>query len=357
MLSYKIRQLAVLSLTLTVIAAGCSSNNTASNAGNAAPTSAGSTERAAAGTAVKADKLDIKVSFYPMYEFTRNIVGDLADVETLIPAGVEPHDWEPTAQDMAGISAADVLVFNGAGMEGWAQQVISSASGTPLVAVEASKGLNLMAGTEEEEEDHAGAEDDHAHKEGEHADEGDEHAEEGHDHGGLDPHVWLAPSLAIKEVQTIEAALSVASPENASAFKANSAAYIAKLEQLDKEFKDSLKDTKRKDFITQHAAFGYLAQEYGLTQIPIAGLSPEQEPSASQMAGIVEFAKAHDVKTIFFETLVSSSVADTVAREIGAKTAVLNPIEGLTDEDRSSNQDYLSIMRKNLEALKTALNE
>ncbi|OKP96929.1 metal ABC transporter substrate-binding protein [Paenibacillus sp. P46E] len=357
MLSFKIRHLAVLSLALTLIAAGCSSNNTANNAGSKAPASSGSTEPTAADTDVKADKLDIKVSFYPMYEFTKNIAGDLADVETLIPAGVEPHDWEPTAQDMAEISAADILVYNGAGMEGWAQQVIGSASGTPLIVVEASKGLNIMEGVEEEEADHTGAEDDHAHEEGEHTDEQGGHTDEGHDHGGLDPHVWLAPSLAIKEVQTITAALSAASPENASTFKSNSDAYIAKLEQLDRDFKEGLKDTKRKDFITQHAAFGYLAKEYGLTQVPIAGLSPEQEPSAAQMAGIVEFAKAHDVKTIFFETLVSSSVADTVAREIGAKTAVLNPIEGLTDEDRSSNLDYLSIMRKNLEALKTALNE
>ncbi|OKP80648.1 zinc ABC transporter substrate-binding protein [Paenibacillus helianthi] len=357
MLSFKIRHLTVLSLALTLIAAGCNSNKTPSNAESAAPASSGSTEPTAAGTEVKAGKLDIKVSFYPMYEFTKNIAGDLADVETLIPAGVEPHDWEPTAQDMAEISAADMLVYNGAGMEGWAQQVIGSASGTPLIAVEASKGLNIMEGVEEEEEDHTGAEDDHAPEEGEHTDEEGGHTDEGHDHGGLDPHVWLAPSLAIKEVQTITAALSAASPENASTFKSNSDAYVAKLEQLDRDFKEGLKDTKRKDFITQHAAFGYLAKEYGLTQVPIAGLSPEQEPSAAQMAGIVEFAKAHDVKTIFFETLVSSSVADTVAREIGAKTAVLNPIEGLTDEDRSSNLDYLSIMRKNLEALKTALNE
>ncbi|MNI13995.1 High-affinity zinc uptake system binding-protein ZnuA precursor [compost metagenome] len=377
MLNVKIRHLAVLSLTAMLIVSGCGSN-TASNAKETPPASSAAAEPAAAGAAAKADKLDIKVSFYPMYEFTKNIAGDLADVETLIPAGIEPHDWEPTAQDMAEISAADVLVYNGAGMEGWAQQVIDSAKGTQLVAVEASKGLDIMEGVEEEEE-HAG-EADHDHEAGGHADEADHdheaggHAQEAghnheagepakedhahdHDHGGLDPHVWLAPSLAIKEVRTIEAALAAASPENAAAFQTNSDAYIAKLEQLDQDFKAGLKDTKRKDFITQHAAFGYLAKEYGLTQVPIAGLSPEQEPSAAQMAKIVEFAKAHKVKTIFFETLVSSSVADTIAGELGAKSAVLNPIEGLTDEDRSSNLDYLAIMRQNLEALKTALNE
>lgn len=364
MLNVKIRHLAVLSLTAMLIASGCGNNNTASNAKETPPASSAAAEPAAAGAAAKADKLDIKVSFYPMYEFTKNIVGDLADVETLIPAGVEPHDWEPTARDMAEISAADVLVYNGAGMEGWAQQVIDSAAGTRLVAVEASKGLDIMEGVEEEEDHHAD-EADHDHGAGEHAEEAGHNHEVGghadgghdHDHGGLDPHVWLAPSLAIKEVRTIEAALAAASPENAAAFQTNSDAYIAKLEQLDQDIKAGLKDTKRKDFITQHAAFGYLAKEYGLTQVPIAGLSPEQEPSAAQMAKIVEFAKAHEVKTIFFETLVSSSVADTIAGELGAKSAVLNPIEGLTDEDRRSNLDYLAIMRQNLEALKAALNE
>lgn len=351
MSTFRIRHLAVLSLSALLIAAGCGSNSNSanSNANNAGNTGANASSPAAETGAAAPDKLNIKVSFYPMYEFTQNIVGDLADVETLVPAGIEPHDWEPTAQDMAAITDADVLVYNGAGMEGWVEQVLDSASGSNLVTVEASQGLEIMEGTEEEDEDH--------HAEGETEDH--DHEEEGHehDHGGLDPHVWLAPSLAIKEVRTIEAALSAASPENAAAFKTNADSYVAKLEQLDQDFKDGLADTKRKDFITQHAAFGYLAKEYGLTQVPIAGLSPDQEPSAAQMAEVIEFAKANDVKTIFFETLVSSNVADTIAQEIGAKAAVLNPIEGLTDEDRSSNLDYVAIMRQNLEALKTALNE
>ncbi|WP_054939989.1 metal ABC transporter substrate-binding protein [Paenibacillus ihuae] len=359
MLTFRIRNLAVLSLSALLIAAGCGSNsNSANNAGN---TGANGSLSAKETSSAAPDKLNIKVSFYPMYEFTKNIVGNLADVETLVPAGIEPHDWEPTAKDMAAITGADVLIYNGAGMEGWVEQVLDSASGSKLVTVEASKGLNIIEGTEEEEPHAEGEADDHDHAGEDHEHEDEAHAEEepghNHDHGGLDPHVWLAPSLAIKEVRTIEAALSAASPENAAAFQTNADSYVAKLEQLDQDFKDGLAGTKRTDFITQHAAFGYLAKEYGLSQVPIAGLSPEQEPSAAQMAEIVEFAKAHDVKTIFFETLVSSSVADTIAQEIGAKSAVLNPIEGLTDEDRSNELDYVAIMRQNLEALKTALNE
>jgi zinc transport system substrate-binding protein len=364
-MKFRIHHLAILSLSTLLFAAGCGNNNTVNSTASKASNASGAAEVTAL---PEASKLNIKVSFYPIYEFTKNVAGDLAEVEALIPAGIEPHDWEPTAQDMAEISDADMLIYNGAGMEGWVDQVLESVSGTSLITVEASKGLDIMEGTEEEEADHVHGEGEHAHEEGEHVHEEGEHAhEEGehaheehshdHDHGGLDPHVWLSPVLAIQEVRNIEAALSAAAPDNAKDFKANADAYVAKLEQLDQAFKDGLRETKRKDFITQHAAFGYLAKQYGLTQVPIAGLSPEQEPSAANMSKIVEFAKEHEVKTIFFETLVSSSVADTIAKEIGAKAAVLNPIEGLTEEDRSQNLDYLGIMYQNLAALKSALNE
>ncbi|OMF94295.1 zinc ABC transporter substrate-binding protein [Paenibacillus sp. FSL R7-0337] len=365
-----------------LVISGCG-NNTATKSASTSSPAATPAATAEASSIPAADKLNIKVSFYPMYEFTKSITGDLANVEVLVPPGVEPHDWEPTAKDMADISDADVLVYNGAGLEGWAQQVVDGADGGALITIEASKGLQITEGTEHEhehshEEEAAGeADHDHDHHdestaegsghghshndsaagEADHDHDHDHGHDHDHDHGGLDPHVWLDPVMAIQEVKTIEAALSAAFPGNAAAFHANSDAYIAKLEKLDQDFRAGLQNTKRKDFITQHAAFGYLAQQYGLTQVPIAGLSPEQEPSAAQMAKIVEFAKANKVTTIFFETLVSSSVADTIAQEIGAKTAVLNPIEGLTEEDAARNLDYLGLMRQNLEALIQALNE
>lgn len=389
----------VIFLSIMLVVAGCGSN--AKNAGsgeNAAPDSAPVNNAAG-------EKLKIKTSFYPMYEFTRQVAGDLAEVENLVPAGIEPHDWEPSPQDMAAITDADVFVYNGAGMESWAEQVLDSV-GEHVIVIEASEGLEIMEGTphshDHEGDDHAHEEEGHDHDEADHAHEGEEahsheeadhdhegedhahdeadhaheeeahdhdeadHAHEGeeahshdhdHDHGGLDPHVWLSPAMAIQQVRNIEKGLSEAAPEHKEAFKANADAYIAELEALDKEFQDGLKDSLRKDFITQHAAFGYLAKQYGLTQVPIAGLSPEQEPSAAQMAEIIEFAKEHNVKTIFFETLVSSKVADTIAAELGAKSAVLNPIEGLTEEDIAGGLDYLGLMRQNLEALKAALNE
>ncbi|EOS55450.1 metal ABC transporter substrate-binding protein [Paenibacillus barengoltzii] len=368
---------AILSLVLVI--AGCGGGGqgggNAANSANAATNAAGSNEEMAA-----KQPLRIQTSFYPMYEFTKQVAGDLATVELLVPGGVEPHDWEPSPQDIRKLTESDLLIVNGAGMESWLEQVEASASGGKPEIVEASEGIALMEGGEEEEhghgEEHAGEEEhadgdghdanhdadrdaDHdAHHESE-AGEAAHDSDHGHDHdhGGLDPHVWLSPALAIQEIRNIEAALAKADPENAANYKQNADAYVAQLEQLDQDFSSALTNAKRKDFITQHAAFGYLAQEYGLTQVPIAGLSPDQEPSAAQMTEIVKFAEQHQVKTIFFETLVSSKVAETIAREIGAKTAVLNPIEGLTAEDEAAGRDYLSLMRQNLEALKAALNE
>ncbi|WP_138493828.1 metal ABC transporter substrate-binding protein [Paenibacillus pinistramenti] len=280
--------------------------------------------------------LKVEVSFYPMYEFTKKVAGELADVHTLIPAGVEPHDWEPTPRDIGSIEEADVLVYNGAGLEGWVDQVVDALDSDKLVTIEASSGIDLINGFKEEEE-------------GEAADPREE--------GGEDPHVWLSPVQAVKEVRNIQEGLSKAAPQYAAQFKSNADTYIAQLEELDQEIKQELTGVKRKDFITQHSAFGYFARDYGLEQIPIAGLSPDQEPSASSMADIVKFAKEHDTRTIFFETLVSSKVAQTVADEIGATTAVLNPIEGLTDEELADHLDYVSVMRQNLKSLAAALNE
>lgn len=315
--------MAAASALLVLSGCGGTSENTNGNALNAQS------------SADSGQKLKVITTFYPMYEFSKQIAGDHADVIALIPAGAEPHDWEPSAKDMAQVKEADVFVYNGI-VEGWVEKALESAANDKRVVVEASKSIELMEGLPEEEE-------------GEHHEEEDGHV--------LDPHVWLDPALAQVEVASIQAAFEKADPANKEAYKNNADAFIAKLKELDEAYKAGLKDAKHKEFVTQHAAFGYLAKQYGLTQIPIAGLSPEQEPSPDKMAEIIKFAKENQVKTIFFETLVDSKVAETVANEIGAKTDVLNPLEGLTDEDKKNNLDYIGIMKNNLEALKKALNE
>lgn len=318
----KLPLIALLSMSTLLAACGNNSNSASTTEGNSGSTASG-------------EKLHIVTSFYPMQEFTSKVAGDLADVQVLVPAGTEPHDWEPTAQDIAKMTDADMLVYNGGGVESWIDQVQDTLGDSGPKLVEASSGIQLMASTEEEHE-------------GEEAD---------HDHGSLDPHVWLSPLQAQTEVRNIETALTALDPDHAADYKKNADTYIAELEKLDADYKAGLSNTKRKDFITQHAAFAYLAHDYGLTQVPIAGLSPEQEPSAEAMAKIVDFAKQNNVKTIFFETLVSSNVAQTIANEVGAQTAVLNPLEGLTSAETSAGEDYISVMRTSLAALEKALNE
>ncbi|MFD0696751.1 metal ABC transporter substrate-binding protein [Paenibacillus sp. GCM10027628] len=330
----------VLSAASALILSGCSTNvkQDLKTDTTAIPST---TNSGAVSTATDSGKkLKVVTTFYPMYEFSKQVAGDRAEVTALIPTGVEPHDWEPSAKDIAQVKEADVFVYNGI-VEGWAPKALESAANSKRVVVEASKSVAILKGLPEEGDDHGAA-----GKEG-----------QANEESTLDPHVWLDPALAQKEVAAIQAAMEQADPAHKEDYKKNAEAYITKLKELDELYKSGLKDAKRKDFITQHAAFAYMAKEYGLTQIPIAGLSPEEEPSPDKMVDVVKFAKEHQVKTIFFETLVDPKIASTIAKEVGAKTDVLNPLEGLTDEDKKNNLDYIAIMKKNLEGLKKALNE
>jgi len=216
------------------------------------------------------EKIQVMTTFYPMYEFTKQVVGDKGDVELLIPAGTEPHDFEPSAKDLAKISDSDVFVYNSPELETWTDNLTDTIDTKQTEIIQASKDIKLMEGTE------------HDHEEA-HDHDTQEHEEHGHSHE-LDPHVWLDPALAIKEVETIRDQLSKKYPDDKAAFEKNAASYIDELKKLDEEFQTAFKDAKNKTFVTQHAAFGYLANQYGLTQEAIAGISPDQEPSPSRLS-------------------------------------------------------------------------
>lgn len=301
-----------------LIAAGCGNSSSKGSSGSS-----------------KSGKLHVVTTFYPMYEFTKQIVKDKGDVDILIPSSVEPHDWEPTPKDIAGIQNADLFVYNSEYMETWVPSAEKSMSSDHAKFVKASKGIDLLEGSDEEEE---------------------EHGHGGHDHShSMDPHVWLSPVLAQKEVKTITAQIVKQDPKNKAYYEKNSKEYIAKLQDLDKLYRTTLNKASKKELITQHAAFSYLAKEYGLKQVAIAGLSPEEEPSAAKLADLKTFAKKHDVKIIYFEEVASPKVADTLAGEIGAKTEVLNTLEGLSQKERNKGIGYIDIMEKNLDALKDSL--
>lgn len=274
-------------------------------------------------------QLKVVTSFYPMYEFARHVAGEHAQVINLVPPGVEPHDWEPTAKDIRLLNEAKLFIYNGAGMEGWTKKTLVSLDNKSLTVVQSSEGLASIEST-------------HTHGDGE-------------AHTGSDPHIWLDPIRAIGQVEAIRNGLIKVDEANKAVYEANAAAYIAQLKALDEEFRTGLTGCGKKEFFTTHEAFSYLADRYGLEQHAIMGLAPDEEPTPKALAEIVEAAKEENIQYIFFETLVSNKVANVVAKEVGAQTLVLNPIEGLTDKEVKAGKSYLSVMRENLANLKLAL--
>lgn len=323
-------------LTITALAATAALGIGSFNLAYAAGTEDTSSEK----------KLNVMASFYPMYDFATKVGGDKVEVTNMVPAGTEPHDWEPAATDVKNLEEADVFIYNGAGMEHWTEDVLGALDNKELKVVEASRGLTLLEGKEEDEEETEDSSSD--------SDASDESTDS---EITYDPHVWLDPLNAKAEMENIKNAFVEADPDNKDYYEQNYETYAEKFDQLDKEYKDGLADTKSKDLITSHEAFGYLCQAYGLNQVGIEGLSPDSEPDASRMNEIIKFAKENNVKTIFFEELVSPKVSETIADEIGAKTAVLNPLEGLTDDEISAGEDYFSVMESNLKTIEDALNE
>lgn len=280
--------------------------------------------------------IDVVTTFYPMYEFIKKVVGDEGNVSLMITSGVEPHDYEPTAKDIAKLHDADVFVYNNENMETWVPSVLKEVKKQEVNVIRATDNITLMSGSEEEE-DH-------------------DHAEKGHHHE-LDPHVWLAPSLAIKEVETIRDELIKAYPDKTDIFTQNATAYLKELSDLDNEFHQSLDNATEKHFVTQHAAFGYLAHEYGLTQVPISGLSPDEEPSPKRIAELKTFVKDNHVSYIYFEDNANDKVAKTLSDEAGVKLEVLNTLEGLSNEKQKNGASYVSVMRDNLTALEKTTNK
>ncbi|WP_418656016.1 metal ABC transporter substrate-binding protein [Agathobaculum sp.] len=289
-----------------------------------------------ADTAAGDGRLRVLTSFYPMYDFACKIGGDCIDVTNMVPSGTEPHDWEPSTNDLKNLEKADVFIYNGADMEPWADDLLVSRSDT-LHVVEASENVELRTTDGEHE---------HAH----------EHEDADHHHGDFDPHVWLDPENAKIEMEAIRDALCAADPENSTVFQSNYEKYAAELDALDAEFREKLAPLPNRTIVVAHEAFGYLCDAYGLTQVGIEGLSPDSEPDPGRMAEVIDFVREHSISTIFFEELVSPKVAEAIASETGAQAKMLSPLEGLSDEQAAAGADYFSVMHDNLAALMEALN-
>ncbi|MFF8933776.1 metal ABC transporter substrate-binding protein [Streptomyces paradoxus] len=278
------------------------------------------------------DKFDVVASFYPMAFLAEQIGGDHANVTSLTEPGQEPHDLEISTKQRAQLEEADAALY----LKGL-QPAVDEAVGQTGIKTK----IDAAALTHLED-----------HGTGGHAHEGEEgHAEE--EEHARDPHVWLDPVKYAEIAQGVGKAFEKADPDHAADYKKNTAALVTKLKGLDSDFENGLKNSKSKVFFTNHAAFGYLAERYGLTQEAISGIDPESEPSGARVRELQQEAKADGVTTVFYETLVSDKTAKTLARDANLKTDVLDPLEGITGKSRGD--DYFQVMEANLKALQAAL--
>lgn len=260
------------------------------------------------------EKLQVVTSFYPLYFFASQIGGNRAEVFNITPAGAEPHDYDPKPQDIAKIENSSVIVLNG-GVEMWTRKIQDDLKDKPVILVIAGDGLITQN----------------------------------------DPHVWLNPQLAKQEAAAIAHGFEKADPANTSYYDDREKNLDLALDQLHTDYLQGLKDCKKKDIVTSHAAFGYLAQQYGLNQVSITGLSPDEEPTAQKLAEVADFVKKNNVSYIFFESLVSPRFSQAIAQETGAQTLALDPLEGIPEAEMKTGTNYLTIMRRNLTNLRIAL--
>lgn len=261
------------------------------------------------------DQHKILVTFYPIYQFTKAVGGDKVDVSVIIPSGVEPHDWEPTIQDIENFKKANMMIINGAGLEPWVSKLVSANSN--MIIVDSSKNIQLLK----------------------------------HDNNMTDPHIWLDPILVKIQVQNIADGLIKIDPKNADYYQQNANRYKAKLDSLDNEIKTDLASCNKKDFLSFHDAFSYFSKEYGLNQNTIVGgLNPEAEPTAKTLEEMTHKAENLGIHVVFTEEAVNPQISKVIADEIHGKVLVLSPLEVT-----NINDGYIGKMQNNLSNLKEAL--
>ncbi|MFZ0475522.1 MAG: zinc ABC transporter substrate-binding protein [Halobacillus sp.] len=307
--------------------------------------------------------LQIHTTVYPLQYFAEQIAGDAAEVETILPPGTDPHTYEPTTKEMVNMAEADAFIYNGAGLEGYAQKISDSLKPEDVKVLEAAKGMDLKEhvhnhAEETEQSDHAHEGEDHADEEDSTSPEGEEQSDhEDHDHGENDPHVWLDPIRSIQLAENIKEMLVELKPEQEEQFNKNFEELEQKLTDLDHQFHEQLENKPKSEIIVSHAAYGYWEQAYGIEQIAVSGLSPSNEPSQKELENIIETAEAHNLNHVLFEQNVTPKVAEVVQSEIGAEPLRIHNLSVLTKEDIQNEENYISLMKQNLEKLSEALSE
>ena len=274
-----------------------------------------------------AGKKTIYASFFPVAEFVKMIGGDKYEVKTIIKTSEEPHSFELTSQAMKDLEGADLIAYNGAGMESFIDDLKDNVKDDDKF-LDLSDGLTLL-----------------------------DSSKEGSDMASINPHTWLSIKNAKVMVDNIYRKLASMDPANEKYYKDNLDKVLAKFDDLDKKFTDELAKVKDKEkyFVVSHAAFNYLADDYGLKQVAVTGISPEEEPSAKDLKTIADFVKEKNIKTIFFEGKATPKVAETLAKNTGTKTSTLYTMENLDDDMVAKG--YIGLMEENLKALVESFNE
>ena len=298
---------------------------TACGSSGGSSTSAASSSSASSSASGNGEKLNVSVSFNAMKEFAEAIGKDKVTISTIIPDGMEPHDFEPKAQDLVALSGADVFIYNGLGMEAWAEKAISAADNAALIAVDASAGADAIQNTDPAEVS---------------------------EHGQYDPHLWLSITGAKTELENIKNAFVQADPANKSYYEANYQDYTAQLDTLYQEYSEKFKTVESKSFVTGHAAFGYLCRDFGLQQNSVEDVFAEGEPTAQQLAELVDYCRTNHVTTVFAEEMASPEVSNTLANEVGATVQTIYTVESAEDD-----LSYLQRMESNLSKIYDSLSK
>ncbi len=277
-------------------------------------------------TTSPSSKIEVLATFYPLYDFAQNVGGNKVSVSLLVPETVDVHDFEPTPSSIAAVSSANVLIYNGAGLEPWIQNVITSAGNPNLITVDTSQGITPLPVSPQFQQGNR----------------------------TIDPHIWLNPENAKQQVNNILQGLIKADPTDSQYFTANANAYEAKLDELNTEAINATTNTATNTFITFHEAFAYFAKQYNVTQLSILGPF-EEEPTPTDIQNVITAINQNHLKYVGYESLENPAISQSISTQTNATLINMNPIEGLTTQEKANGDNYISLMQQDIVNIHLAL--
>lgn len=288
------------------------------------------------------DTVQIVTSMFPMYEITKEIAGNRAEISVMVGANEDAHHYEPSARAVAAVNEADIFVYSSDEMEFWVESLLSVVENEDLIVVELGEGIDFEMHSDDDH-DHDDDHDDHGH------------GHDGHDHGNLDPHFWLNPVSVESQLTLIVDALLAVDSEGKDLYEAEAKRFSDELLALDQAYQEAFESATNRSFVVQHQAFGHLSHQYELNQVAIGGLTTEVEPSPNQLAKIVELINEQQLPIIYYQSGESSTIAETIANETSTEIGVLYDLESMPAAFENADQPYLDAMKENLNQLKLSI--